>query len=82
MALSRALADGNYDPLVDPRLDGDFDQTEAARIVACAAASIRHAGRQRPKMSQVRCYLTNGTEFEFVVMYQTELNSRARFIRS
>ncbi|KAK3126336.1 hypothetical protein QOZ80_7AG0555050 [Eleusine coracana subsp. coracana] len=53
VALSRALADGNYDPLIDPRLDGDYDQTEAARVVACAAASIRHAGRQRPKMSQI-----------------------------
>nr|CAB3502927.1 unnamed protein product [Digitaria exilis] len=52
-ALPRALADGNYDELVDPRLDGDFDPTEAARLVACAAASVRHAARRRPKMSQI-----------------------------
>jgi len=52
-ALPRALTDGNYDDLVDPRLHGDFDRTEAARLVACAAASVRHAARRRPKMSQV-----------------------------
>jgi hypothetical protein len=55
VALTRALADGNYGVLIDPRLDGDYDKTEAARVVACAAASIRHADRQRPKMSQVLC---------------------------
>ncbi|KAE8772687.1 proline-rich receptor-like protein kinase PERK4 [Hordeum vulgare] len=52
-ALSRALADGDYDKLVDERLDGDYNKTEAARVVACAAACIRHAARRRPKMSQV-----------------------------
>ncbi|OEL34671.1 Proline-rich receptor-like protein kinase PERK4 [Dichanthelium oligosanthes] len=52
-ALPRALADGNYDDLVDPRLHGDFDPTEAARLVASAAASVRHAARRRPKMSQI-----------------------------
>jgi hypothetical protein len=51
--LPRALGDGQYDDLVDPRLDGDFDKTEAARLVACAAAAVRHAARRRPKMSQV-----------------------------
>ncbi|CAO1948818.1 unnamed protein product [Urochloa humidicola] len=52
-ALPRALGDGNYDDLVDPRLGGDFDKTEVARLVACAAAAVRHAARRRPKMSQV-----------------------------
>jgi len=52
-ALPRALADGNYDEIVDPRLRGDYDPTEAARLVASAAASVRHAGRRRPKMSQI-----------------------------
>ncbi|WVZ61837.1 hypothetical protein U9M48_011649 [Paspalum notatum var. saurae] len=53
-ALPRALGDGNYDDLVDPRLrGGDYDPTEAARLVACAAASVRHAARRRPKMSQI-----------------------------
>ncbi|RWV93328.1 hypothetical protein GW17_00044229 [Ensete ventricosum] len=53
-ALSRALADGDYDELADPRLDDNYDPTEMARMVAAAAASIRHSARRRPKMSQVR----------------------------
>ncbi|KAL6880257.1 hypothetical protein ACP4OV_011822 [Aristida adscensionis] len=52
-ALSRALADGNYDGVVDPRLRGDYDQREAARVVASAAACVRHAARRRPKMSLI-----------------------------
>jgi hypothetical protein len=52
-ALPRALADGNYDEIVDPRLRGDYDSTEAARLVVRAAASVRHAARRRPKMSQI-----------------------------
>ncbi|XP_066396704.1 proline-rich receptor-like protein kinase PERK4 [Miscanthus floridulus] len=52
-ALPRALADGNYDEIVDPRLRGDYDPTEAARLVASAATSVRHAARRRPKMSQI-----------------------------
>nr|XP_018680611.1 PREDICTED: proline-rich receptor-like protein kinase PERK4 [Musa acuminata subsp. malaccensis] len=52
-ALSRALADGDYDELADPRLDGNYDPAEMARMVAAAAASIRHSARRRPKMSQI-----------------------------
>ncbi|KAL5198792.1 hypothetical protein ABZP36_002304 [Zizania latifolia] len=56
-ALSRALAcgggGGDYDGLVDPRLRGDYDRTEAVRVAAAAAACVRHAGRRRPKMSQI-----------------------------
>ncbi|XP_042425672.1 proline-rich receptor-like protein kinase PERK4 [Zingiber officinale] len=51
--LSRALADGNYDELADPRLDGKFHPTEMARVVAAAAASVRHSAKRRPKMSQI-----------------------------
>ncbi|THU61857.1 hypothetical protein C4D60_Mb07t27680 [Musa balbisiana] len=51
--LSRALADGDYDELADPRLDGNYDPMEMARMVACAAASVRHSARRRPKMSQI-----------------------------
>lgn len=51
--LAKALEDGNYAPLADPRLEGNFDQDEMARMAACAAASIRHSAKRRPKMSQV-----------------------------
>lgn len=52
-ALSRALADGDYDGVADPRLQGNYDAVEMARLVACAAASVRHSAKKRPKMSQI-----------------------------
>ncbi|KZV29632.1 protein RNase P 1, chloroplastic/mitochondrial-like [Dorcoceras hygrometricum] len=51
--LTRALDDGNFDTLVDPRLQIDYHQNEMARVVACAAACVRHSARRRPRMSQV-----------------------------
>lgn len=52
--LTRALGDGNFEELVDPRLENNYSPSEMARMVACAAACIRHSARRRPKMSQVR----------------------------
>ncbi|KAJ0980402.1 hypothetical protein J5N97_008657 [Dioscorea zingiberensis] len=51
--MSRAMADGNYDELVDPRLEGNYNPVELARMVGCAAASVRHSAKRRPKMSQI-----------------------------
>ncbi|KAF2302291.1 hypothetical protein GH714_033999 [Hevea brasiliensis] len=51
--LSRSLEDGNYSELVDLRLDNNFNHEEMQHMVACAAASIRHSARKRPKMSQI-----------------------------
>ncbi|KAL2531533.1 Proline-rich receptor-like protein kinase PERK5 [Abeliophyllum distichum] len=51
--LTQALEDGNYDELVEPRLKDKFVPQEMARMVACAAASIRHSARRRPRMSQI-----------------------------
>ncbi|KAL6521502.1 hypothetical protein OROGR_018071 [Orobanche gracilis] len=51
--LSKALEDGSYNELVDPRLEGNYAPEEMARMIACAAASIRHSARRRPKMSQI-----------------------------
>jgi hypothetical protein len=44
-ALSRALADG----VADPRLQGNYDPVEMARLVASAAASVRHSAKKRPR---------------------------------
>lgn len=52
-ALSRALANGNYDDVADPRLDGNYDPVEMTRVVASAAACVRHSAKKRPKMSQI-----------------------------
>ncbi|PSS30820.1 Proline-rich receptor-like protein kinase [Actinidia chinensis var. chinensis] len=51
--LGRAIEDGNYEELVDPRLENNFLPHELARMIACAAASIRHSARRCPKMSQI-----------------------------
>ncbi|KAG6532791.1 hypothetical protein ZIOFF_006644 [Zingiber officinale] len=51
--LGRALADGNFDELADPRLEDKYNANEMARMAACAAASVRHSARRRPKMSQI-----------------------------
>lgn len=51
--LQRALEEGVYDELVDPRLENKYNPHEMARMVASAAASIRHSARRRPKMSQI-----------------------------
>ncbi|KAE8655095.1 Proline-rich receptor-like protein kinase PERK5 [Hibiscus syriacus] len=51
--LARALEDGNFDELVDPRLEKNYNHNEMQRMIACAAASIRHSARKRPKMSQI-----------------------------
>ncbi|KAL0926625.1 hypothetical protein M5K25_002864 [Dendrobium thyrsiflorum] len=52
--LFQALADGNYDDVADHRLNGNYDPVEMARMIACAAACVRHSAKRRPKMSQVR----------------------------
>ncbi|KAJ6856993.1 proline-rich receptor-like protein kinase PERK1 [Populus alba x Populus x berolinensis] len=51
--LTRALEDGNFDTLVDQKLQNNYDQNEMARMVACAAACVRHSARRRPRTSQV-----------------------------
>ncbi|PIA65007.1 hypothetical protein AQUCO_00100463v1 [Aquilegia coerulea] len=51
--LTRAIEDGNYDTLVDPRLQKDYNPNEMACMVACAAACVRHSSRRRPRLSQV-----------------------------
>lgn len=51
--LSQSLEEGNFDELADPLLERNYNPQEMARMVACAAASIRHSAKKRPKMSQI-----------------------------
>lgn len=51
--LNRAIEDGNFDALADPRLQNEYSHNEMARMIACAAACVRHSARRRPRMSQV-----------------------------
>lgn len=51
--LNRAIENQVFDELVDPRLDGNFDDIEMFRVIEAAAACIRHSAARRPKMGQV-----------------------------
>ncbi|KAL3535751.1 hypothetical protein ACH5RR_004212 [Cinchona calisaya] len=51
--LTQALGKGNFESLVDPRLQNNYNKNEMARIVAFAAASVRPSAKQRPRMSQI-----------------------------
>ncbi|XP_078428201.1 proline-rich receptor-like protein kinase PERK15 [Wolffia australiana] len=51
--MSRALEDGRYEALVDPRLQGNYNPDEMARMIACAAACVRQSARRRPRVSQI-----------------------------
>lgn len=50
--LIQSLEDHNFSTVADPRLQ-EYDSTEMTRMVACAAACVRHSARRRPRMSQV-----------------------------
>ncbi|KAJ4718123.1 Receptor-like kinase [Melia azedarach] len=50
--IAQAQVDGNFDALADPKLE-EYDSAEMARMAACAAASVRHSARRRPRMSQI-----------------------------
>lgn len=51
--LTRALEEDDFDSIIDPRLQNDYEPNEMARMVACAAACTRHSAKRRPRMSQV-----------------------------
>ncbi|ONK67150.1 uncharacterized protein A4U43_C06F16490 [Asparagus officinalis] len=51
--LTRALEEGIHESLVDSKLGNNYNSNEMARMIACAAACVRHSGRRRPRMSQI-----------------------------
>ncbi|KAI3747754.1 hypothetical protein L6452_10389 [Arctium lappa] len=51
--IAKAKEDGDYSKLVDPRLEGNYDHDEIARMASCAAAGVRHSAKRRPKMSRI-----------------------------
>ncbi|CAN6201607.1 unnamed protein product [Urochloa humidicola] len=62
--LNRAIENQEFDELVDPRLDGDFDDVEMFRVIEAAAACIRHSAARRPKMGQVVRVLDSLTDVD------------------
>uniref|UniRef100_A0A1J3FS84 non-specific serine/threonine protein kinase n=2 Tax=Noccaea caerulescens TaxID=107243 RepID=A0A1J3FS84_NOCCA len=51
--LDQASEENNFEIVADTKLNSEYDREEMARMVACAAASVRHLARQRPSMDQV-----------------------------
>jgi hypothetical protein len=49
----KALSEEKFDELVDPKLESNYNTVEMQRLIASAAACVRHSARRRPKMSQV-----------------------------
>jgi len=37
-------------------MGADYDAGDMQRLIACAAAAVRHTARSRPRMSQVTCH--------------------------
>ncbi|XVE66956.1 hypothetical protein DITRI_Ditri08aG0121400 [Diplodiscus trichospermus] len=70
-----AVGDGDFSKLVDPRLENNYVHHEMARLIACAAASIRHSARRRPKMRQIVRALEGDVSLD-------DLNEDPRHVRS
>lgn len=51
--MTRAIEDGDCTPLIDPKLGDKYNYVEVARMVACAAACVRHSAKRRPRMGMV-----------------------------
>ncbi|TKY64487.1 Proline-rich receptor protein kinase PERK1 [Spatholobus suberectus] len=51
--LSQALENGNFNGLVDPKLQTNYNLDELIRMTTCAATCVRNSARLRPRMSQV-----------------------------
>jgi hypothetical protein len=52
--LTKAAEEENYEELIDPKLETNYDAYDMARLIACAAAAVRQTARSRPRMTQVR----------------------------
>ncbi|KAI4346800.1 hypothetical protein L6164_007668 [Bauhinia variegata] len=51
--LAEALDNEDFEVLVDPRLEENYNRTEMFRMIEAAAACVRHSAAKRPRMSQV-----------------------------
>ncbi|TVU35097.1 hypothetical protein EJB05_16966, partial [Eragrostis curvula] len=55
--LTRAIEEDNYEELIDPSLETNYDAYDMARLIACAAAAVRQTARSRPRMTHIVRYL-------------------------
>ncbi|OEL13202.1 Proline-rich receptor-like protein kinase PERK1, partial [Dichanthelium oligosanthes] len=62
--LTRALEENVYNGLIDPSMGVNYDAVDMQRLIACAAAAVRHTARSRPRMSQIVRYLEGQLSME------------------
>ncbi|OWM89404.1 hypothetical protein CDL15_Pgr024152 [Punica granatum] len=88
--LSHALDKEEFQGLADPRLENNFVESEMFRMIAAAAACVRHSAAKRPCMGQiVRAFdslatsdLTNGMRVgESEVFNSAEQSAEIRLFR-
>ncbi|KAJ8497915.1 hypothetical protein OPV22_008467 [Ensete ventricosum] len=58
--LVHALDTGNYEELVDPKLENNFAKNDMLQMIEAAAACVRHSAPKRPRMVQVLRALDSG----------------------
>ncbi|KAJ4752496.1 Proline-rich receptor-like protein kinase PERK4 [Rhynchospora pubera] len=51
--MAQASVDGNFEILVDPRLENNYDHEEMKRMIACAGRCMHFFAPKRPHMSEV-----------------------------
>ncbi|CAA7045767.1 unnamed protein product [Microthlaspi erraticum] len=51
--LDQASEKGDFEVVTDTKLSNEYNREEMGRMVACAAACVRHTARHRPSMDQV-----------------------------
>lgn len=75
--LAQAMEDGDFDTLVDPRLQRNYNAVEMSRMVTCAAACVRHSAWLRPRMSQVNLFFVYYFLNAFLEHKNVNLNRRS-----
>ncbi|CAL0311901.1 unnamed protein product [Lupinus luteus] len=60
--LLHAIETGDYSELVDPRLEGQYVDSEMFRMIEAAVACVRHSAPKRPSMVQVARALETGDQ--------------------
>ncbi|XP_064947485.1 proline-rich receptor-like protein kinase PERK12 [Musa acuminata AAA Group] len=58
--LVHALETGEYEELVDPKLENNFAKSDMLQMIEAAAACVRHSAPKRPRMVQVLRALDGG----------------------
>ncbi|KAE9597023.1 putative protein kinase RLK-Pelle-PERK-1 family [Lupinus albus] len=62
--LLRAIETGDFSELVDPRLEGNYVDSEMSKMIEATAACVRHSAPKRPRMVQLARALDTGDQYD------------------